>query len=69
MFQSGCELWQKGFTGLSKVWRERERRRVRHVGKGISVVVWTTECSSAAVGGSCSAAGLLFAVSRPSLSF
>lgn len=48
MFQSGCELWQKGFTGLSKDWRERAEGSV--VGKGISVMVWTTECSASRSG-------------------
>lgn len=31
--------------------REGGSRRVHHVGKGISVMVWTTGCSSTAVGG------------------
>lgn len=47
MFQSGCELWQKGFTALSKIWKEREQKgpscRKRHFCRGVD-----TECSSAA---------------------
>jgi len=47
-YQSGCELWQKGFTGLGKVWRKREEEvpscGKRHFCRGVDHRVFLCSC-------------------------